>query len=362
MIDRMRYPPYVHDWKTSAKAAWICSLTLAPVVAWSLFLYGPGVAVTWLSSLLAAVSAETLACGLSRRWTLGDGSAVLTGLLIAAAMPPFIPFYIPAVSAAFAVLIVKAAFGGLGANWMNPAIAGVAFAYANWPKAMRECVLPRVVAGVDGMSSSTPLSFAKGLASGVDMGIMDALRGASYPLSAVDSSVTGFLNDVLFAPLGARLPEGYIDLAIGFRPGVLGESALIAIALGSIVLVGLRLVKPLVPVAMAVSFSVLVWVFGTGLPGEGFASGDVLFALANGGFLLAAFYLAVDPVTSPVGRAASLAYGIALGAISFAFRRWGAYAEGSVYAILLMNVMTPTLERIVAGLNRGSAARKGVSA
>jgi electron transport complex protein RnfD len=168
------YPPYIHDWKTSALAAWICSLTLAPVAAWSIVLYGRGAALVWAVSLASALASEAFASGLSRRWTLGDGSAALTGLLVATAMPPGVPLYIPAVSAAFAVLVVKAAFGGLGANWMNPALAGVAFAYANWPAAMRVYVLPRAVSGVDGVSAATPMAFAAGLAAVEGGRVMDA--------------------------------------------------------------------------------------------------------------------------------------------------------------------------------------------
>ena len=237
------YPPYIHDWKTSAKASWICAATLVPIVVWSSMLYGAPGAQVWGVSLIAALVSEAIASGLSRRWTLGDGSAVLTGLLIAAAMPPGVPAYIPATSAAFAVLVIKGAFGGLGANWMNPALGGVAFAYANWPVSMREYVLPRIVAGVDGVSAATPMVFAKGLSTGLEMRVMDALRGASYPLSAIDSTVTGFLNDFVFSRLGARLPDGYIDLAVGLKPGALGESALVAVLAGSLVLMGLRLIK-----------------------------------------------------------------------------------------------------------------------
>lgn len=342
------YPPYIHDWKTSAKASWICSATLAPIVVWSSMLYGRAAAQVWGVALIAALVSEALASGLSRRWTLGDGSAVLTGLLIAAAMPPGVPAYIPATSAAFAVLIIKGAFGGLGANWMNPALGGVAFAYANWPVAMREYVLPRAVAGVDGVSAATPLVFAKGLASGLEMRVMDALRGASYPLSAIDSSITGFLNDSVFSRLGARLPDGYIDLAVGLKPGALGESALLAVLAGSIALMSLRLIKPLIPASMIAAFAVLVRVFGTGLPGESFLGGDVLFAMSGGSFLLVAFYMATDPVSSPVGRGAGAAYGAAIGALSFVFRRWGAYPEGVAFSVLIMNVLTPCIEKCIS--------------
>ncbi|PKL23022.1 MAG: electron transporter RnfD [Spirochaetae bacterium HGW-Spirochaetae-3] len=352
------YPPYIHDWKTSAMASWICSLTLLPVVVWSTVLYGRAAAQVWAVALASSIVSEAIASGLSRRWTLGDGSAVLTGLLVATAMPPGVPLYVPAISAAFAVLIVKAAFGGLGANWMNPALAGVAFAYANWPAAMREYVLPRAVSGVDGVSAATPMAFAKGLAS-IDQGrVMDALRGASYPLSSMDSSVTGLLNDSIFSKLGARLPDGYVDLAIGFKPGTLGESALLAVLAGSIVLVCLRLIKPLIPAAMLVVFAILARAFGTGLPGEVFFGGDVLFALSSGSVMLTAFYMAADPVSSPVGRLPSLVYGAAIGALCFAFRRWGSFSEGVAYAVLVMNVIAPFMERTVAGLGARGRTRE----
>lgn len=345
------YPPYIHDWKTSARAAWICVMTLLPIVAWSSFLYGRSAVQVWVVALISALLAETLASGLTRRWSLGDGSAVLTGLLIATAMPPGVSWYIPAVSTCFAILVVKAAFGGLGANWMNPALAGVAFAYANWPDQMREYVLPRLVSGVDGVSAATPLAFARGLDKGLTVRVMDALRGASYPLSKVDSMVTGFLNDTVFSRIGARLPDGYLDLAIGLKPGTLGESALFAVVLGSIVLVSLRLIKSIVPGAMLLVFAGLVGVFGTGLPGESFLGGDVLFALSGGSIVLVAFYMAADPVSSPVGWRAGLVYGAAIGALCFVFRRWGAFSEGVAYAVLLMNVLTPFIEKYVSGVS-----------
>jgi len=326
--------------------------TLVPVVAWSTVLYGRRALLVWLVAEAAALLSQA-AVDLGRgRQTLSDGSAALTGILVACAMPPYVPLYIPAVAAAFAVLVVKCAFGGAGANWMNPALGGIAFAYLNWPAAMREFVLPAMVSGVDGVSASTPLSFARGLASVGQGRVMEAISGAGYPLSKLDASVTGFLNDTVFAALGARLPPGYIDLAIGLKPGALGECALIAVLGGSLILFAYRLIKMEIPVAMVAVFAILSRVFGTGLPGEEFLAGDALYALSGGGFLLAAFYMACDPVTSPVdGRLAAL-YGALLGALAFAFRRWGHYTEGIGYAILIMNVALPTMERRLGRLLR----------
>jgi len=339
------YPPYIHDWRTSANTAWISSLTLVPVIIWSSSLYGSVAVWVWAASIISAIISESIVSVVRRHWTLSDGSAVLTGLLVATAMPPGVSWYIPVLSSAFAILIVKAAFGGLGANWMNPALAGIAFAYANWPAAMREFILPRVVSGVDGVSAATPLSFAKGLSGGIEGRVMDALRGASYPLSKMDVAVTAFMNDTFFSRLGARLPDGYMDLLIGLKPGTLGENALMAVFFGSMILVSLRLVRAAIPLTMLGVFAVLVRIFGTGLPGEDFFAGDVLFALSGGGIVIVAFYMATDPVSSPVGKRASVVYALAIGILTFIFRRWGAFTESVTYSVLLMNVVTPFMEK-----------------
>jgi Na+-translocating ferredoxin:NAD+ oxidoreductase RnfD subunit len=157
--------------------------------------------------------------------------------------------------------------------------------------------------------------------------------------------VTGFLNDSLFSRLGSRLPEGYVDLIIGLKSGTLGESALLAVLIGSILLLALGLIKAEIPLGMVVAFSLLSRIFGTGLPGEEMFAGDMLFALSGGGFLLAAFYMATDPVTSPVDQRVAGLYGLSIGSIAFVFRRWGAQAEGVIYAILVMNILVPTVER-----------------
>ncbi len=346
------YPPYIHSWKTSAKSTWICSGTLAPLVLWSAYLYGYKTLFVWLVSVLTSMGTEAIVSAFTKKWTLGDGSAVLSGLLLAAIMPPAIPLYIPCLSAAFAILVVKAAFGGLGSNWMNPALAGAAFAYVNWPKAMHEFVLPRVITGVDGISASSPLSFIRSLSGGADLRIMEALKSASYPLSGFDIKVTQFLNDGFFSALGSQLPEGYIDLGLGFKPGALGESALVVIIIGSVFLLSLKLIKSIIPLTMLTVFSVLVRLFGTGLPGEYLFSGDVLFALFNGGVLFAAFYMAPEPVTSPSGKLDNFVYGLILGVLCYVFRRWAAKPEGAVYAILIMNVLGPSLEKMLDSIRK----------
>lgn len=352
------HPPHIHDWRSTSRVTWLCGISLVPVVAWSAALYGWPAITVWLASVAAAVLSQLAVDALRHRLSLADGSAVLTGLLVATAMPPGIAPHVPAAASAFAVIIVKGVFGGQGSNWMNPALGGIAFAYANWPGAMREFIMPRMLSGVDGLSASTPLAFAKDLASSGSARIMDTIHQAGYPVSALDTSVTNVLNGSLFEHLGARLPDGYVDILLGFRPGALGESALFLVLLGSVFLLSLRLIKAEIPVAMLVVFALLSKLFGTGLPGEAVYGGDALFALGGGGVLFVAFYMATDPVTSPASRFLALFYGALIGTLSYLFRRWGGHPEGVAYAVLIANVVMPTLERRVDPLFRGLARRR----
>ena len=337
--------PHIHDWRTSSKAAWICSFTLIPVVIASILLYGNPALYVWGASLFGVLLAETLVALFIKRLSLADGSTVLTGLLVACAIPPGAPLYIPVSASMFSILAIKTVFGGLGSNWMNPALGGIAFAYANWPVAMRRFQLPSTMSGIDSLSSATPLELARNYTGAESARVMDAFRNAEYPLSGIDITVTGFLNDSLFSHIGARLPEGYIDLMIGMKSGALGESALLAVLAGSVLLLALKLIKLEIPLGILFAFATLSRIFGTGLPGEELFAGDVLFALSGGGLMLATFYMATDPVTSPVNHRVAVFYGLGIGALAFVFRRWGAHSEGIVYAILSMNILVPTIER-----------------
>jgi len=333
---------------------WITVLTLVPVILWSIVLYGRKALLVWLSSLVSACVAQTLADLPSKKSTLADGSAVMTALIVACAMPPTVALYVPAVASAFAILVVKAAFGGLGANWMNPALGGLAFSYLNWPVAMRDFVLPRFITGVDGVSASTPMAFAKGLSQLASGGVMETIASAGYPISVVDKNITGFLNEAVFENLGARLPEGYIDLAIGLKPGALGECGLVLILLGSLFLLAKRIIKMEIPLAMIGSFALLSRLFGTGLPGEYLFAGDALYALSGGGFMVAAFYSACDPVTSPVSKKLAVLYGLGIGSLCYVFRRFGSYTEGAAFAIMLANMAVPFMERRLSLPRMGS--------
>lgn len=337
--------PHIYDWRSSAKMNYLCALSLAPVLLWSLVLYGAAAASVWASAAASALLCQAAVDAASGKLSVLDGSSLVTGLLVATIMPPGAAWYMPASASAFAVLVVRGLFGGYGKNWMNPALAGVAFAFANWPEAMRSYLMPRALSGVDGLSGVSPIGMIRDLDAFGPVGAMDALRQLGYPLSAVDGAVTGFLNDAVFLPLGARLPEGYVDLLLGLKPGALGDGALIAVLAGSVLLLSLRSIKWTIPLFALAPFVILVRAFGLGLSSESFMQGDVLFALSGGGVFLASFYMATDPVCSPVRRGAQAVYGLIIGVLFYVFRRFGAFADGAVYAILIANVLCPSLER-----------------
>jgi electron transport complex, RnfABCDGE type, D subunit len=336
--------PFAYDKRTTSSLMWGVSLALAPALAWGLFCFGSPAAVVVLSSILGALVGEAASSALRRRFTLWDGSAFLTGLLVGMAMPPGIAPYIPAAAAFFATAVVKGAFGGLGANWMNPALAGVAFALVNWPVDMSSWTVPHQLAAVSG---ATPLGLAR---SGGG-----ALAGISP--SPTDASVTDALNQGIFSQLGAELPGGYIDLVLGNKAGALGELSGILILAASIVLLARKVIRWEIPASIVASFALLTWAFGGLAGGQGFFRGDVLFAVFSGSFLLVTFFMAPDPVTSPSSSVGMVIYGLGIGAFSFLLRSFGSRSEGTAFAVILMNCAVPAITKLDARVSRWRAAR-----
>jgi len=340
--------PHIHVRQSSASLAWGTALVLSPAFLWGLYCFGFDALVPVAVAVVSAMVGEALVGLLLGNMTLHDGTAFLTGFLIGLSMPPGLPFYIPAIASLFAVCLVKGAFGGLGSNWMNPALAGLVFALLNWPTEMGTWTWPRHMAGVAGISGATPLGFVHsrilaGSQSGDALGLLGA---AGYSVSGFDSGVTGFLNNGLFGHFGVSLPSGYIDLLVGNKAGSIGELSGLLLLAGSIVLISRRMIRWEIPASLLVVFGGLAWVFG-GLPfGNGFFSGDLLFELCSGSLLLVAFFMATDPVTSPSTRGGMLLYGACIGALTFVLRQFGSSAEGVAFAVVIMNCFVPSISRV----------------
>ncbi len=356
--------PFAFNKRTSVSLMWGTAAILLPALAWGLYCFGASAAVPVTASIAGALVGESIASGLRRRFTLWDGSAFLTGLLVGMAMPAGITPFIPAIASFFAMAVVKGAFGGLGSNWMNPALAGIAFAVLNWPHEMTTWLEPRQLAGIAGTSGATPLGFvhAQAMAALQSANPMAILGAGGLKFSGLDASVTEALNRAIFVPLGAELPGGYVDLIVGNKAGALGELSAILILAASIVLVSRKMIKWEIPASIIASFAVLTWTFG-GIPiGSGFFAGDVLFSMLGGSFLIVAFFMAPDPVTSPSSRSGMLMYGVGIGALIFLIRAFGIAPEGSAFAVIIMNCAVPLISKIdVAAFRRRASKSDGLA-
>jgi electron transport complex protein RnfD len=327
---------------------WAVVVCLLPAALWGTFLFGVHAAAVLFVSIATAVLAELVVAFSVGRNTLSDGSAVLTGLLLGMSMPPGVPLFIPVLASVFAIVVVKWTFGGLGKNWMNPALAGRVFVFFSWTGPMTNWQMPRLFqGGADAVSGATILGL---LRHGVEEGetIVSAsayLRSQGFSVSDLDRQVTAWLNERVLEPLNVFLPQGYVDPFIGIVPGSIGETSALLLLLGTLYLWFRRILRWEVSLGFFGGFSLFTWVFGGLVYGSGWFSGDVLLHVLSGGFLLVMFYMANDPVTRPMTKGGMLVYGIGAGILTFALRFFGSFPEGVALAVLLMNVATPLIDR-----------------
>lgn len=238
---------------------------------------------------------------IKKQQTIGDFSAVVTGILLAFNLPPSINSVLAAIGGVFAIVIVKQLFGGLGHNFMNPALAARAFMMASWPVQMTSWVSP-----IDGVSSATPLALIK--------------KGGEA--------------------LGGTLPS-YWSLFYGNVGGCIGETSAIALLIGALYLFYRKVLTPHIPISFIATVGVFTWVLG----GKSLFTGDFIYHILSGGLLLGAFFMATDYTTSPVTRKGMVIMGIGCGLLTSIIRLYGGYPEGVSYSIILMNVATPLIDR-----------------
>lgn len=256
---------------------------------------------------------------LGRPVTVKDGSAALTGMLMAFIIPPGVSFLIPILGAVMAIYIGKHLLGGLGYNIFNPALLGRAFLLATFPVAMTSAWLPPLTDGV----MFTYFS-----------GGIDAITTAT-PLAVMKEQGMAAFREAFGSPATV-----YPTFFLGLRPGSIGETSGLLILLGGLYLMYRRYITWHIPVSLLGSLALLSWMFG----GETLFGGDPLLAILTGGAMLGAFYMATDYVTSPSTRTAQLVYGAGIGALTALIRIKGGYPEGICYAILLMNPLSPVLD------------------
>jgi len=316
--------PQFHNGDSTLTVMWSVSIALLPAVIWGVIMFGLSALWIMVVSVLSALLAEYLLNRVYNKSTLWDGSAFLTGLLIGLNMPPDMPglawIYVPLGASFFAILIVKGAFGGLGNNWMNPALGGRVFVFFSWTNHMTVWEKPLV----DGVTGATPLG-------GVKSGLLGYSGSASNPLD--------LLNDVTNSNLT------YLDLFIGKIGGSIGEISALLLILGAIFLIIKKIIRWEIYVPYLVVFILLVWCFDGNRFGTGLFTGDILFHLFTGGLILGVFFMATDMVTSPITAKGMLIYGAGCGFLTFLFRVYGANPEGVSLAIIVMNIIVPLINR-----------------
>lgn len=321
--------PHMHDQETTAKIMWTVSGALLPATLMSVYYFGlPAVMVILVCLATALASEAAVQWMLKRPVTLADGSAFLTGLLLAMNLPSNAPLYIPAVGSFVAIAITKHLFGGLGYNIFNPALIGRAFVLISFPKIMTTYVAPAATfMAVDAKTTATPLVLLK------EEGMARLLE--------------------IFHTKAAL----YQDLLVGNRAGSLGETSAIALLLGGVFLLMKRYITWHIPVPFILTVGFLTWMFGGK---EGFLSGDPIFHMLSGGLILGAFFMATDYVTGPSVRNAQIVFGISAGILTVLIRLKGGYPEGVMFAILIMNCFAPLLDRGMKSKVFGKAEAKGV--
>lgn len=315
--------PHITDNESIPKIMYGVVLSLIPATIGSVYFFGIRAGWVILLAILSAVATEALIQKLMKKEiSISDGSAIVTGILLAFNLPAEVPWWIPVIGSAFAIGVGKIPFGGLGYNPMNPALLGRAFLLASWPTKMTIFkTVPRggTLSGIDAITTATPLNVFK---------------------QARDALAAGQVQDYDLAI--RQLYDSYNNLFMGRVGGCLGETSVLLLLVGAVYLIYKRYISLKVPVSYIGTVAILSWIFGGT---DGLFSGDPVFHILSGGLILGAFYMATDMVTSPVTVKGRIIFGIGCGVITVIIRLVGGYPEGVSYSILLMNLTVPLLNK-----------------
>lgn len=286
--------PHVRSKVNTTSIMFAVVIALLPAAGFGIYNFGIRALFVILVTVASTVLTEFLFGLYKKKQTIGDLSAVVTGLLLALNLPVSIPLWAAALGGIFAILVVKCLFGGLGQNFMNPALAARCFLLISFPALMTNFTC-------DAYTGATPLAALK---AGGEINIM--------------------------------------DMVVGKTAGTIGETSVIAILFGACLLILLGIIDLRIPGSYIVSFVVFLILFG----GHGVDPAFISAHLAGGGLMLGAFFMATDYVTRPITVRGQYLYGIVLGILTGIFRVFGASAEGVSYAIILGNLLVPLIEKV----------------
>lgn len=296
--------PHIRSGETTQRIMLDVIIALMPALFAGVFYFGFRALTLTVTAVVFAAAAEAVMQKiLGKPITLNDLSAVVTGILLAFNVPVTLPLWIVAVGSIFAIVIVKQCFGGLGYNFINPALAARAMLLASWPVRMTAWVAP----GADAVSTATPLAVIKG-----------GLEGVSSATQAIPS---------------------IWDLFLGNVGGCIGETSALALIIGGAYLVYRKVISPRIPVVYIASVAVFAFLF------SGFDAYMMVYHVLAGGLFLGAIFMATDYATSPMSPKGQIIFAIGCGFLTSIIRFFGGYPEGVSYSILIMNVATPLIDR-----------------
>lgn len=290
--------PHVRSKNTTQRIMLDVFIALIPASAFGVYNFGVPALIRLLVGIFACVAFEAIyQKAMKKKVMVGDMSAAVTGLLLAMNIPSTLPIWMEVVGCAFAIIIVKQLFGGLGQNFMNPALAARCFLLLAYTRPMTDFV-------IDGVSAATPLQMLK--PGGEAVGVTDLL-----------------------------------SMFIGTNNGVIGETSAMLLLAGGIYLLIRKVIKIHIPLAYIGMFAAMTFFLA---PGHQFDIIYTLMEVCGGGILLGAFFMATDYVTSPVTNKGKIYFGLILSVLTFLFRMFGPNAEGVAYSIIIANLLTPFLD------------------
>lgn len=298
--------PHVRSKITTNGIMMTVILALLPAAGFGIYNFGPRALLLIVLSIGTTVLTEFLFGLYKKKMTITDLSAVVTGLLLALNLPVSVPWWVPVIGGVFAILVVKLLFGGLGQNFMNPALAARCFLLISFPALMTNF-------NCDAYTGATPLAAVK---AGESVNVM--------------------------------------DMIIGRTAGTIGETSMIAIVIGACILLLTGAIDLRIPGSYIVSFVLFAGIFG----GHGFDPAYLSAQIAGGGLMLGAFFMATDYVTRPITGKGQYVFGIFLGVMTGIFRIFGSGAEGVSYAIILGNLLVPLIEKVTQPTAFGKGGKK----
>jgi electron transport complex protein RnfD len=309
--------PHVHSGESTSRLMINVVLAMVPALAVTLFYFGLGALIVTLVSVVSCLLFEYLLQKylLKVKPTITDGSALVTGLLLAFNLPSNLPWWIVIIGALVSIGVGKISFGGLGTNPFNPALVGRVFLLISFPVQM----------------TSWPLPIASRLA------YTDAITGAT-PLAIVKE---GLGKGELMSSISSQIPS-HMELFMGSMSGSLGEIAAFALLIGMLWMLFTKVITWHIPISIFATvgiFTGILWLINPE------ANADPIFHLLTGGVMLGAIFMATDYVTSPMHPKGMWVFGIGIGVITVVIRVWGAYPEGISFAILIMNAFVPLINR-----------------